>query len=260
MKKIELQNLKYSYGENQILKDINYEFNSGELVGILGANGCGKSTLLKIMMGFLKKENGQIYLDEKKQEEFSILDFSKKVSFITQKSNQNINFSVLELLKLGRVPHIKNNFKGLEEEDHQIVKEVIEELMLQEFLYRDVNSLSGGEFQKILLGRAFVQKGEVIFLDEPTSALDMNHSLELLSLLLKKIKEEQLIGVIVIHDINLASLFCDKIVFIKDGKIKYSGVPKEVIKEEILKDVYGFNPEVLETKDGIFVLPKKEKI
>lgn len=260
MKRIELKNLKYSYGKNQILKSINYQFYSGELIGILGANGCGKSTLLKIMMGFLKMEDGQIYLDEKKQEEFSILDFSKKVSFITQKSNQNINFNVLELLKLGRVPHIKNNFKGLDESDYKVVKEVIDELQLQSYLDREVTSLSGGEFQKILLGRAFIQKGEVIFLDEPTSALDMNHSLELLAILSKKIKEDKLIGVIVIHDINLASLFCDKILFIKDGIIKYSGLPEKVIKEDILKDVYGFDPKILETKDGIFVLPKKERL
>lgn len=259
MESLKLKNLKYSYGDYKILNDISYNFFPGELVGILGANGCGKSTLLKVIMGFLEKEEGEIYLDNLEVEKFSRKEFAKKISFIAQKSNQNLNFTVLEILKLGRVPHIKNSFKGLDLEDDKIIDEVIKKLNLQEYLNRDIKSLSGGEFQRVLLGRAFIQNSEVILLDEPTSALDINYSLEFLELLKEEIKAKSLVGIIVIHDINLASLFCDKILFIKDGKIPISGKPKDVIKKEWLEKVYNFTPEILNLENDIYVLPKRGK-
>ena len=259
MGSLKLKNLSYSYGDNEILKDINYEFLPGELIGILGANGCGKSTLLKVIMGFLEKEKGDISLNNLDVKILSRRDFAKKVSFIAQKSSQNLNFTVLEVLKLGRVPHLKNSFKGLDKEDEKIIEDVIKKLNLQDYVNRDIKSLSGGEFQRVLLGRAFIQEGEVILLDEPTSALDINFSLEFLELLKERVKNKNLIGIIVIHDINLASLFCDKILFIKDGEISISGKPKEVIKKEWLKKIYDFAPEVLDLNGNIYVLPKREE-
>lgn len=259
MESLKLKNLEYSYGDYQILNDISYNFFPGELVGILGANGCGKSTLLKVIMGFLEKDKGEIFLDNLEVEKISRKEFAKKVSFIAQKSNQNLNFTVLEILKLGRVPHIKNSFKGLDLKDDEIVDDIVKKLNLQEYLKRDIKSLSGGEFQRVLLGRAFIQDSEIILLDEPTSALDINYSLEFLELLKEQIKIKKLIGVIVIHDINLASLFCDKILFMKDGKIPVSGKPKEVIKKEWLEKVYNFTPEILNLENDIYVLPKRSE-
>ncbi|WP_448820295.1 ABC transporter ATP-binding protein [Cetobacterium sp.] len=257
MKILKLKNLKYSYGNCEVLSDISYNFFPGELVGILGANGCGKSTLLKVIMGFLEKEKGEIFLDNLEAERLSRKEFAKRISFIAQKSNQNLNFTVLEVLKLGRVPHMKNSFKGLNLEDDKIVDGVVKKLNLQNYLNRDIKSLSGGEFQRVLLGRAFIQHSEVILLDEPTSALDINYSLEFLELLKEEIRIKKMIGIIVIHDINLASLFCDKILFIKDGKIATSGKPKEVIKKEWLEKIYNFTPKILNLENDIYVLPKR---
>lgn len=260
MESLKLEKIGYSYGENKILNEIDYEFFSGELVGVLGANGCGKSTLLKVIMGFLEKSRGKIYLSNMDVEELSRKEFAKKVAFIAQKSSQNLNFTVLEVLKLGRVPHIKNSFKGLDIEDEKVVNEIVEKLNLHSYLNRDIKSLSGGEFQRVLLGRSFIQNSQVILLDEPTSALDINYSLEFLELLKERVKTKKVVGIIVIHDINLASLFCDKILFIKDGKIAISGTPKEVIKKEWLKKVYNFTPQILNLDGDTYVLPKRGEV
>lgn len=257
MKSLELKKISYSYGKKEILKDIDYKFFEGELVGILGANGSGKSTLLKIIMGFLNRVSGDILLNKKSTDEYSRREFARKVAFITQSSNQDVNFTVLETLKLGRVPHIKNFFKGLDLKDESLVQEIVDLLKLEDFLERDIKTLSGGEFQRVLLGRAFIQEGEVLLLDEPTSALDINYSLEFLELLKDRVIQKKLIGIIVIHDINLASIFCDKIIFIKDGEISFEGRPKGVIKSKILEEVYNFKPVILEADNEIYVLPKR---
>lgn len=257
MKKIKIENLEFSFDTKKILDGFSCELKAGELVGILGANGSGKSTLLKIITGFYKKQNGNIFFDDKKQESIEIENLSKKISLITQKATQNLRFTVRELLELGRVPHIKNPLKGLEKKDYEIVDEIIRELKLEEFLKRDIKSLSGGEFQKVLLGRALIQEGKAIFLDEPTSALDINHALDFLEILKRKIKEMNLIGVIVIHDINLATLFCDKIIFLKNGKNYIEGIGKEILTKENLLAVYGFVPELIEKDKNIYVLPKR---
>ncbi|WP_297404241.1 ABC transporter ATP-binding protein [uncultured Cetobacterium sp.] len=257
MKSLKVENLEYSYGKNKILKGVNLSLDSGELVGILGSNGCGKSTLLKTIMGFYKMDSGKVLIDEKNLKDISLGELSKKIAFITQSTNQNIEFNVLEFLRLGRIPHIKNPFKGLDVNDNNIVNQVIKDLNLENYLSRKVVNLSGGEFQRILLGKAFIQEGEIIFLDEPTSALDINHALDFLERLIFKIKESDLIGIIVIHDINLASLFCDKICFMKDGKITYIGKPKDIIKKDILEDIYGYSPEIIENANTKYILPKR---
>lgn len=257
MKSLKIKDLEYSYGKTKILKGIDIDFKAGELVGILGSNGCGKSTFLKTAMGFFKMDSGEVLLNNKNIKDIPLKELSKKISFITQNSNQNIEFSVLEFLKLGRIPHIKNPFKGLDRKDNEIVEKIVSELQLENFLNRKIVNLSGGEFQKILLGKSFIQGGEVIFLDEPTSALDINHALDFLERLVSKIKSENLIGIIVIHDINLASLFCDKICFMKNGKIVYSGSPEEVIKKSILEEVYKYSPDIIEKDKVKYILPKR---
>lgn len=257
MKRIEIKNIEFSYEDKKILNGFNCELNAGELVGILGANGSGKSTLLKLITGFYKKENGKILYDGEEQEKIKIERLSKKISLITQKANQNLRFTVKELLELGRVPHIKNHLKGLERKDYDIIENVIKELNLKKFLKRDVKSLSVGEFQKVLLGRALIQEGKAIFLDEPTSALDINHALDFLEILRKKIKEKNLIGVLVIHDINLAALFCDRIIFLKDGKNYIEGIANTILNEKNLLAVYGFIPKLIKDNENIYVLPKR---
>ena len=133
----------------------------------------------------------------------------------------------------------------------------MEKLRLEKFRDRSIFSLSGGEFQRVLLARALVQETRIILLDEPTSALDMNYALEIMKLTSDFVKEKKITAVMVLHDLNLASMYCDNVMFLKDGKIAYSGSPKELYKKEVFSEIYGFECEIVENNGFLYVIPKK---
>lgn len=255
---LKIENLNYSVDNKSLLKNISCCFKRGKLTGILGANGSGKSTFLKSIIGFLNIDSGTIILDEKDISNLSREELSKLIAYLPQKTNRISGFTGKEFLSLGRIPHIKNIFKGLDNEDKKEIDLVIERLNLLPLVDKPILNLSGGEYQQLLLGRVFVQNGEVLILDEPTSALDINHSLTFLTYLKKELIDKDKIGIIVIHDINLASLFCDNIIFLKNGEIRYLGNPKEVLTEDILEDIYGYLPKIFKSENDIYVVPKKE--
>ncbi|MEG0840669.1 MAG: ABC transporter ATP-binding protein [Cetobacterium sp.] len=232
-------------------------FSRGKLTGILGPNGCGKSTLLKLILGYYSFQNGEISLEGKDIKNYTSKELSKKISFVPQGGIHKMSFSVKEFLSLGRIPHIQNHFKGLQEKDEKIIEGIVKELELEKFRERKVSTLSGGEYQRVLLGRALIQEGDVLLLDEPTSALDMNHAIEFLEILSEKIKKGNLTGIIVIHDLNLASLFCDEIIFINEGQVGFSGKPKEVLEEDILEKIYGFKSKILKVGDIPYIFPQR---
>ncbi len=257
---LKIENLNYTVNEKNILKNISYSFKKGELVGLLGANGSGKSTLLKTIVGFLKKDSGSINFDKLNLTLLNRNEISKIISYLPQNTNKNLGFTGKEFISLGRVPHIKNPFKGLEKQDIEHIEKIVKKLELYNFLEKKVNELSGGEYQLLLLARVFIQNGDILVLDEPTSALDINHSLKFLTYLKNEVKIKNKIGIVAIHDINLATLFCDKIIFLKNGKIKYSGTPREIITETNLKDIYNYKPKIFKSKTDIYVVPKKEDL
>lgn len=253
---IKIKNLKFSYGEKEVLKGIDIEIKKGKFVGILGPNGCGKSTLLKNILGYLKSTSGEIDFFGKKRESFDKKEIARKISLVPQKSNLMSEMSVEDFVILGRLPHLKSAWNGYTKEDKAIVEENLKYLGLERFKGRVALSLSGGEFQRVLLARALTQNPEILLLDEPTSALDLNHAIELLVRVKKLVKEKEITGVAVLHDLNLASMFCDEIIIMKDGKVRYQGLPREVLTEEILKEVYNLNSKVVIDEKGIpYVIP-----
>ncbi|MBF4806004.1 MAG: ABC transporter ATP-binding protein, partial [Pseudoleptotrichia goodfellowii] len=156
-----------------------------------------------------------------------------------------------------RVPYMKNKWAGFDREDDEKVNEVMKKLELEKFRQRNIFSLSGGEFQRVLLARALAQDTEIIMLDEPTSALDMNYALEIMKLVFNFVKNENMTGIMVMHDLNLASMYCDNLIFLKDGKIRYRGTPEELFKPEIFHEIYGFQCEIAKYNDNYYVIPKK---
>ncbi|RRD40419.1 ABC transporter ATP-binding protein [Leptotrichia sp. OH3620_COT-345] len=254
-----MENVEFSYNSNEekLLSDINLNIKKGKFTGILGPNGCGKSTLLKIILKYLPSHEGIIKIENKKLKDYNQSELSKLLSFVPQKSSLSMPLTVEEVVYMGRVPYIKNKWSGFEKEDDEKVTEVIKKLDLEKFRKRNAFSLSGGEFQRVLLARALVQNTKIILLDEPTSALDMNYALEIMKITSQFVKKENITAVMVLHDLNLAALYCDNLIFLKKGKIMYKGTPKELFRPEIFQEIYGFGCKIIEHNGYPYVIPDK---
>lgn len=250
-----IKDLNFSYGNKKILKNINLHIKKGKLTGILGPNGCGKSTLLKNILGALKSESGDILFDSISQKEFSRNDLAKIISLVPQKSNLSSPLSVDDFVLMGRLPHLKSSWSGYSKSDITIKNSVLENLKLSHFKDRITLNLSGGEFQRVLLARSLTQKPKILLLDEPTSALDINHAIELL-IEVKKLIKNGITGVIVLHDLNLASLFCDELVIMKNGNIVSQGTPNEVLNESTLLEIYNLHSKIIrDQNEKLYIVP-----
>lgn len=250
MEMYKVEGLDYSIGKKNILNNIEFSVKKGEMIGILGPNGSGKSTLLKTLLNYLKKDKGSIEIKGKDIHTYKQKEIARVIAFVPQKPRLTMSLSVYDFVLLGRIPHIKSAFSSYSKEDYEYVNKVLEKLKLEEFKERDVQSLSGGEFQRVLLGRALAQNPEVILLDEATSAMDMNYALKMMNITETLVKRHNLTAITVLHDLNLAALYCDKVVFLKEGKVKYFGEVKDLFKENILEEIYGFQCNIIENSHG----------
>jgi len=253
----EIKNLDFFYSQNHILKDLTLSIKEGSFTGILGPNGCGKSTLLKTMIKYLEFNYGEIQLKNKSVMNINQKDIAKIVGFIPQKSELKMNITVYEMIMMGRFPHLQSKWAGYSIKDKETAEKIIEELNLEKYIERTVFSLSGGEFQRVLLARALVQEPEILILDEATSNLDINYAAELMNLVKKLTIKNKITAIAVLHDLNLASTYCTEIALLKNGKIKYYDKPSKLFKKEILKDIYNIEPKILEDNCGnYYVVPE----
>lgn len=256
---LKISDLNFKYKNNDCLKNINLHINNGDFLGILGINGSGKSTLMKNMLKILHPSNGKIEFLNINLKKYSIKEYSKYIGFLPQNSNINVSLKVIDILLMGKYANLKYFFSNYSKKDYDDIFNLANLLKISHFLQRDILSLSGGEFQKVLLARALLKKPKILFLDEPTSALDLSASVEILSLCETLIKKENIAVVAILHDINLASLFCNKLIFLKNGVIKYKGFTNELLNKEIIKDIYNINCEVISQNDRKYILVSKEK-
>ena len=179
------------------------------------------------------------------------------ISYIPQKSIIIPNISVFDYVLLGRFPLLKNSWDNYSEQDYKIVENNINLLNIEELRDRNIETLSGGELQKALLARALAQEAKILLLDEPTSALDLNNAVEFMKILKNISIQKEISVIIIIHDLNLASLFCDSLIILKDGKFVEKGSPKEVINEENIKSVYNLECKVCYNEnDKPYIIPK----
>lgn len=256
---IRVENLSFAY-ERPILKDVSLEIKEGDFLGILGPNGSGKSTLLKIMIKSLTYEKGEIYVFDKNLKDYSLKEYAKLIGFVPQSSQLFVPLKVIDVLLMGKYLGLKYSFSSYSKEDIDDILLRAKEFKLENFLDRNVFSLSGGEFQRVLLARALLKNPKILFLDEPTSALDLNYAIELLSLCERLVKQKKLTVICILHDLNLASLFCNKLILLKDGEVRHKGGVKELFTKEILKEIYDFSCEIIYKDDKPYILASKEKI
>lgn len=242
---IQTDTIQVSFGSKTILHDISLAIQDKEFVGIIGPNGSGKSTFLKCLYRVLQPSSGKIYFDGSELSSLSHRDTALKMAVVAQHSTVNFDFSVLEMVLMGRSP-----YKGLLDrdqlDDYEIARHALSEVGLSDFESRNFNTLSGGEQQRVILARALAQRTECLVLDEPTNHLDIKYQLELMTI----VKRLDATVVSAIHDLNLAAIYCDRIIALKDGHIVCSGTPQDVLSSDTIRHIYGVSAMVQTLPDG----------
>ena len=253
---INIEKLNYSYGKKEVLKELSLDIDENKLTGIIGPNGCGKSTLAKNIIKYINGKFESFKIMDTDIRELSHKKIAQLISYIPQKSTIISNISVFDYVLLGRFPLLKNSWDNYSEKDYKIVENNINLLNIKELKDRNVETLSGGELQKALLARALAQEAKILLLDEPTSALDLNNAVEFMKILKNISIKKEMSVIIIIHDLNLASLFCDSLIILKDGKFIEKGSPKEVINEKNIKSVYNLDCKVCYNEnDKPYIIP-----
>ena len=254
---INIEKLNYSYGRKEVLKELSLDIDENKLTGIIGPNGCGKSTLAKNIIKYINGKFESFKIMDTDIRELSHKKIAQLISYIPQKSTIISNISVFDYVLLGRFPLLKNSWDNYSEKDYKIVENNINLLNIRELKDRNIETLSGGELQKALLARALAQEAKILLLDEPTSALDLNNAVEFMKILKNISIQKEISVIIIIHDLNLASLFCDSLIILKDGKFVEKGSPKEVINEKNIKSIYNLDCKVCYNEnDKPYIIPK----
>ncbi|WP_237386590.1 heme ABC transporter ATP-binding protein [Xenorhabdus sp. Sc-CR9] len=234
---LEAQNLNYFIGQRQIIKDVSLSIRQGEVVAIIGPNGAGKSTLLRLLTGFIPPNSGKCLLKGIPISQWPMKQLARTRAVMRQYSSLSFSFSVEEVIAMGRVPH-ENTHKKI------AINEAITLTECEELRNRNYQQLSGGEQQRVQLARVLAQlwhpepTESCLFLDEPTSALDLYHQQHTLRLVHRLTRQTPLAVCCVLHDLNLAALYADKIFLLHKGKLVASGIPKDVLCDDILKQWY----------------------
>lgn len=238
---IEVKDLIYSYGKENVLDEISFDLEQGMCVAVLGNNGAGKSTMIKCLNRIFHPKSGSVFIDGKNLMKLDRVMLAKQIAYVAQK-NETGRFTVYDAVLLGRKPYIKWD---VTESDHLVVQHCIDCMGLKGFEMRYVDELSGGELQKVVLARALAQQPKMLLLDEPTSSLDPQNQYSVMRQIYKISKDENIAVIVVIHDINLALRYCDRFLFLKDRKIFSYGDSKTMTKE-CLETVYGMAFDLIE--------------
>ncbi|WP_329594748.1 ABC transporter ATP-binding protein [Streptomyces sp. NBC_01362] len=231
-------------GGRLILDGVDLAPRPGATVGLIGPNGSGKSTLLRVLAGVLAPETGVVTLDGLRLTEIGRRTVARRVAVVDQHAVTQVELSVLDVVRLGRIPHRRAWSAPNGADDEKAVREALARTGLADRGDQSWHTLSGGERQRVQIARALAQQPRELLLDEPTNHLDIQHQLELLAL----IASLPLTGVIALHDLNLAAMFCDRIAVLKEGRVVAAGTPSEVITEELIAEVYRVAARV--TPDG----------
>ncbi len=233
---IEIKNLSGGYGKKQVLFDINETINSGEITSVIGPNGCGKSTLIETVAGLLTPFGGEVIADGVNIHKMPSKERAKKISVLSQQKSPGA-LTVRALVFHGRFPYLGYPRK-YDDEDREIVNEAMKTAGVYDYADESVSSLSGGQQQKAYIAMLLAQNTDIVLLDEPVTFLDINYQLELMDII-KEMKTSGKTVIMIIHDLNLAMSFSDKIIAMKNGKIISSGKPSEIYNTGVVEEIFG---------------------
>ena len=243
---IRTEDLKAVLNGNPILKGVSLQAGEKQLIGVIGPNGSGKSTLLKCIYRVLQPTGGAVFLDGKPLSEYSFRESALKIAVVAQHNYYNFDFSVRDVVLMGRSPH-KKTLERDNAQDFRIVEEALTKVGMLHFAERSFSTLSGGEQQRVILARALAQQTPCLILDEPTNHLDITYQLELMDIV-------QGLGrtvVAAIHDLNIAAMYCTRLFVMEKGQLVASGTPEEVLTPELIRQVYGVKAKVFRDEAGI---------
>jgi iron complex transport system ATP-binding protein len=254
---LEINGLSCGYGKQVVLQGVSFAIKRGEFVGIIGPNGSGKTTLLRTITGLLHPFEGTISLEGRETHEMARRELAQKVAVVTQLPEATPPFSVEEFVLLGRVPHW-GRFQLLE--THKDVEKAETAMALTGIAYaRDcrMGELSGGAPQLAFVARALAQEPRLLLLDEPTAHLDIGHQGQIMDLLRQLNREQSLTIVVVLHDLALASLYCQRLILLHQGRLRKIGPPRRVLTKEVIEEVYRTTVRVVKApgKGGPIILP-----
>ncbi len=239
--RLRVEHMTFSYNEEKkIIDDINLHVKKGELVGIIGPNGSGKSTILKNIYRVLKPDTGAVFLDNEAIYQMNVKKTATKLGVVGQENSIPFDFTVGEIVAMGRGPH-KKLLEGDSEEDQQIVVNALKKVNLEHLIHQNYMHLSGGEKQRVIIARVLAQQTDFLILDEPTNHLDIHHQLQIFDL----VKNLRVTVLAAIHDLNMAALYCDRIYILKDGKLVISGPPENVLTEKTISEVFGVHTDIM---------------
>jgi iron complex transport system ATP-binding protein len=247
MTAIEASKIDFLYNTTQVIHEVSMSVRSGEFLGIIGPNGAGKSTMLRLLCGILKPSQGMVLLFAKDLSSQSHKLIAQQIAFVPQETHFALDFPVNEIVGMGRYPY-KRPFQREDAADHRAVEYALEAANVISLRTRPINSLSSGERQRVVIARALAQSPRILLLDEPTSHLDLHHQFAIMELL-KKLNADGISIAVVHHDLNLASLYCQNLILMHDGRVFAKGRPSDLLTETTLKEVYGADVKIVRHPD-----------
>ena len=248
---IEIKHICKSYGEKKVVDDVSLVIPTGKITSFIGPNGAGKSTVLGIISRLLTADNGEVYLNHLPLKEQKNTDIARKMAILKQSNHVNLRITVEELVAFGRFPYSKGN---LTEIDRTFIDNAIKYMNLNDIREQYIENLSGGQRQRAYIAMTLAQDTDYILLDEPLNNLDMKHSVQIMKILRNLVDEKGKTIIIVIHDINFVASYSDYIVALKDGKMIRHGNTEEIMKNEVLKDIYGMEIPIYKIENRKFCL------
>lgn len=251
---LEVRDMQHANSEVFELKVDEFEIRKGEIISLIGPNGSGKSTWLRLISRLVKPEAGEIILDGRDIKHMKQIELAKKLAMLPQMHDHQLDLTVEELVEYGRYPH-RGNYRKLTAEDREIINWALDASSLTGYRNRLLSGLSGGERQRAWIAMAIAQRPQILLLDEPTTYLDISHQLEVMELVQTLNRTYGVTVVMVLHDINQAARYSNRLVVLKDGTIEYDGIPQCVLCKEMFRSIFKIETHIGESEGVPYFTP-----